>query len=467
MESVTQVSLNMRYPNIATVVYAVQGDSLSRYIDANLVDGDLEWTPPDGAYATVRYRKPDGKTGDYDVDGDGNPAVTIAGSSAKITIAHQALAVPGAVQMEVNFYTAAAERLTTFRWLLAVQPAALTDTELMSTDYYDILSKQIAAVLAADASLTGITATITGLPTGSTPTVDVTGGDGNPYNLAFALPSGPKGDTGDPGPQGPKGDPGEAGPQGQKGATGPQGPPAELSSTSISYQASESGTVVPTGPWSNTPPDVPPGKYLWTRVVITFAASDPITYYSIARSGLDGTGAVLSVNGKTGAVQLTAEDVGALPDTDGAVGTENLTDGTVTAAKIAGGAVSRDKLANNALYSPINYLSSDSYSIEAGDLGKTIVQTTSLASANVTVTLSQAVSATMTSGSEIALVWLYGTGVKLQSSGVRFAMVGESNYFKTGISIPERFGMIAIKKIAPDSTNGDLWLVQGFAEVVS
>lgn len=158
MESVTQVTLNMRYPNIATVVYAVQGDRLSRYIDAQLVDGDLEWTPPAGVYVTVRYRKPDGKTGDYDVDEDGNPAVTITGSSAKITIAHQALAVPGAVQMEINFYTAAAERLTTFRWLLAVQPAALTDTELMSTDYYDILAKQIASVLGTEEKIAAVVA---------------------------------------------------------------------------------------------------------------------------------------------------------------------------------------------------------------------------------------------------------------------------------------------------------------------
>ena len=68
---------------------------------------------------------------------------------------------------------------------------------------------------------------------------------------------------------------------------------------------------------------------------------------------------------------------------------------------------------------------------------------------------------------EIALVWMYGKSFALQSDGVRLAMVGESGFFKTGVKITERFGMISLKKMAPDGTNGDLWLVQGLAEVVS
>lgn len=455
MESVTQVTLNMRYPNIATVVYAVQGDRLSRYIDAQLVDGDLEWTPPAGVYVTVRYRKPDGKPGDYDVDEDGNPAVTITGSSAKITIAHQALAVPGAVQMEINFYTAAAERLTTFRWLLAVQPAALTDTELMSTDYYDILSKQISAVLAAEASLTGITATVAGLPTGSTPTVDVTGGDGTPYNLAFALPAGPKGDTGKTGPRGPKGDTGDTGATGTTGATGPQGPPAELSGTSISYQASESGTVVPTGPWSSSPPDVMPGGYLWTKVVITFDTGDPITYYSIARYGIDGSGAVLSVNGKTGAVQLAASDVGALANAAGAVQTANLSDGAVT----------REKLAGDALYSP--YIAKGTSNIAASDIGGTIQNAWNQ---SATYTLEQALSETLPIGSTFAVLrsgsWTSDFDVKIECSGIRIGIQGDKYYTgNSTIRVLDFLGMVALRKVAGDNTNGDLWVAIGNVEV--
>jgi len=67
-------------------------------------------------------------------------------------------------------------------------------------------------------------------------------------------PAGPKGDTGDTGPQGPKGDTGDTGPQGPKGDKGDKGDPG-----------------------------------------------DPATNI------------ITSVNGKTGAVTLTAADVGAKP----------------------------------------------------------------------------------------------------------------------------------------------------------
>lgn len=82
-----------------------------------------------------------------------------------------------------------------------------------------------------------------------------------------------------------------------KGAKGDTGAPATLASAKIEYQASTSGTVVPSGVWSETVPTVPKGKYLWTRTTTKFNSGNPIVSYSIAYIGRDGTGLVNSVNG--------------------------------------------------------------------------------------------------------------------------------------------------------------------------
>lgn len=106
-----------------------------------------------------------------------------------------------------------------------------------------------------------------------------------------------------------------------KGEKGDTGNPATLNSSTISYQASDSGTVVPSGTWSNTIPTVAQGKYLWTRVTLAFNTGSAVTSYSVSRMGIDGTGAVSKVcniaPNSGGNVELEAENVGALPSVGG------------------------------------------------------------------------------------------------------------------------------------------------------
>ena len=106
-----------------------------------------------------------------------------------------------------------------------------------------------------------------------------------------------------------------------KGEKGDIGNPALLTSQSVTYQASTSGNVIPSGNWQGSIPTVAQGAYLWTRVAMTFNSGNPIYAYSVSRMGLDGTGAVSKVCGKepnsTGNVELEAEDVGALPNAGG------------------------------------------------------------------------------------------------------------------------------------------------------
>ena len=106
-----------------------------------------------------------------------------------------------------------------------------------------------------------------------------------------------------------------------KGEKGDTGAPATLTSAQITYQVSDSGTIIPSGSWSSSVPSVTPGRYLWTRQVLQFNTGAPITSYSVSRFGIDGTGAVSSVNGigpdGNGNVALNASSVNALPISGG------------------------------------------------------------------------------------------------------------------------------------------------------
>ena len=82
-----------------------------------------------------------------------------------------------------------------------------------------------------------------------------------------------------------------------KGETGETGAPATITAASVGYQQSDSGSVVPEGSWFTTVPSPVAGKFLWTRIQIQFNTGSPITAYSVARYGIDGSGSVSTVNG--------------------------------------------------------------------------------------------------------------------------------------------------------------------------
>lgn len=142
-----------------------------------------------------------------------------------------------------------------------------------------------------------------------------------------------------------------------KGAKGDTGPAASIVSQSVRYQVSTNGTVIPSGAWLDAIPAVTPGQYLWTQSMLQFNTGAAQISYSVSRFGIDGSGSVVTVNGKSpddgGNVLLSAKDVGARPDswtptaaevgarpdtwtpTAESVGALPNTDGAVTRAKLA------------------------------------------------------------------------------------------------------------------------------------
>lgn len=98
-----------------------------------------------------------------------------------------------------------------------------------------------------------------------------------------------------------------------KGATGAIGDPARIISSSVSYQESTSGTVIPEGAWSPTIPAVAAGKYLWAKTRVEYNDETVVTSYSVSRNGIDGQGAVSTVNeispDGNGNVSLEADDI--------------------------------------------------------------------------------------------------------------------------------------------------------------
>lgn len=81
-----------------------------------------------------------------------------------------------------------------------------------------------------------------------------------------------------------------------KGDKGDTGTAATITTQTVEYQQGDSGTSAPTSTWSSTVPTVAQGKYLWTRTTLSFNDGTTVTAYSVARMGIDGSGAVSTVN---------------------------------------------------------------------------------------------------------------------------------------------------------------------------
>lgn len=73
-----------------------------------------------------------------------------------------------------------------------------------------------------------------------------------------------------------------------KGTNGQNGTSVTVKSTSVTYQASTSGTTTPSGEWLTSVPSVPAGQFLWTKTVVTYSDGKSTNAYSVSRQGTNG-----------------------------------------------------------------------------------------------------------------------------------------------------------------------------------
>lgn len=127
-----------------------QNDNESHQIVASLYDNGVAYTPDSGVIPVFRARKPDGTVAVYD-GGQSGADVSLSGNVVTALVAEQVLTAPGCVACEINLYSHAGDKLTTFTFQVEVVRSVVDDGEIVSSDYYNILTQQIAqAIDAAD-----------------------------------------------------------------------------------------------------------------------------------------------------------------------------------------------------------------------------------------------------------------------------------------------------------------------------
>ena len=82
---------------------------------------------------------------------------------------------------------------------------------------------------------------------------------------------------------------GTYGDKGDTGQKGQDGTSIKITSKSVTYRTSTSGTTAPTGTWSTTVPTVNNGQYLWTKTTVQYSDGNKTEAYSVSYKGTNGT----------------------------------------------------------------------------------------------------------------------------------------------------------------------------------
>lgn len=156
IETTAALRVDLLDPGAPQIIHAVQDDSNSRKIAFSIYAGGAQWAVPDGTLVTVRYKKPDGTAGFYDTLPDGStPAATIDGNVVTVSLVPQAFTVRGNVPVQIKLYDSVGTSIATFAVVMHVSDNVVSDAEIVSSDYYSVLTKQIADVLAAAERIDG------------------------------------------------------------------------------------------------------------------------------------------------------------------------------------------------------------------------------------------------------------------------------------------------------------------------
>ena len=131
-----KLKLDLQKPGTTPTVHAVQNDSYSRNLEIALFSGHRPFAFPDGGTVVVRYKKADGKGGEYDTLPDGSAAWWVERNILTVALAPQVLTTPGSVLLSVTLI-ACETQISVFPIRLSVEPIAAGKTA-KSEDYFYI-----------------------------------------------------------------------------------------------------------------------------------------------------------------------------------------------------------------------------------------------------------------------------------------------------------------------------------------
>ena len=147
-----QFNIELDTPSTPFVLYAMQADSLSRLFQMTITQGGTPWTPPTGAIWTVRFGAPNMPAGWYDtiteVGGSTHPAVVVSDNVAVVEIAEQAVSMAGQNILCVLVTDATGYQIASWQFQLLVTAVPGYDAPEVTT-YYNLLTEQVAQVLAS------------------------------------------------------------------------------------------------------------------------------------------------------------------------------------------------------------------------------------------------------------------------------------------------------------------------------
>lgn len=131
-----KLKLDLQKPGTTPTINAVQNDSYSRNLEIALFSDRKPFVFPERGSVVIRYKKSDGKGGEYDTLPDGNPAWWAEQNLLTIALAPQVLTTPGSVLLSVTLI-ADGTQLSIFPIRIAVEPIAAGKLA-KSEDYFYI-----------------------------------------------------------------------------------------------------------------------------------------------------------------------------------------------------------------------------------------------------------------------------------------------------------------------------------------
>ena len=140
MEHIKEITVDLSGEMYFNYITAVQGDEKSRFVKITILSGGLVFSPPSGARAVLRCKKPDGT---YVL----NDAVIEDSGVVTAELTENMLAAVGNCRCEVTLYQGETS-LTTVPFIVKVTPGVV-NPQIESTDEYTALTKSFAEVQSA------------------------------------------------------------------------------------------------------------------------------------------------------------------------------------------------------------------------------------------------------------------------------------------------------------------------------